>query len=58
MKTDVTNGGSHNGATKISEIRKLVKIFHEQLNKLILNVAISSDIDEVEKNDKTSESIS
>ena len=39
-------------------VLKLVKIFYEQLNKLILNVLISSEIDEVKLNNNTSESIS
>ena len=40
-------------------VLKLVKLFHEQLNKLIPNVLISSEIDNVKKiNNNTSESIS
>ena len=37
-------------------VLKLVKLFHEQLNKLIPNVLISIEIDDVKKNN-TSESI-
>ena len=38
-------------------VLKLVKLFHEQLNKLIPNVLISSEIDDVKKKNNTLESI-
>ena len=34
-----------------NSVLELVKLFHEQLNKFILNVLISGEIDEVKLND-------